>query len=349
VFTRRRDDPVQRPPPAGDELPRIAVEWLGHLLQDAFTGGSPPAFPLAHDSVPEQSSPEGEAALRIWRREWLSRWRRLQLPDQLSSFRGELEECRTAEDVHAVFAAFAASIVGAYVCLVFLPGEGEMLTPIPQDGAGSASHALWIRGMPVAEPVVLERPDLTSASGLDGVAPLFDDGPACALLVSPYAGGCAVLVERRRDRRFEPMDGELLNLLAGEAVAMIRRLDLLGRLGVGGVAPRERIETVLRQAHAGAALGLEMTVMRLGVETPLQHASDPEALMRHCASVIRRESRGSGPAVRIGECEFLLVLNGSVPAAETLLGRIREAFGEGARIQASIEPHHPLAPAALLG
>jgi hypothetical protein len=345
VPNRRRDDPRDHAPPAGAEasesaLPEMAVAWLRELLQDEF--GAPAAEAAALADAPAEDAADAEAR-RVWRREWLRHWRRLQLPEQLAAYRDALEEARTAEGIHAAFAQHAASIVGAYFCLVFTPGEGGVLAPLPLPDA-ETPRALWMREPRVARSEVVARPDLTPDSTFEGMAPLFEETRAVALLVTPYAGGTAVLVERRQEREFETLDHQLPELLAAEAGVALRRLVLLE--GIGGSdasapAPAERIERVRRHAHAGIALGLEITLVRVRMDEGPGAEEGLEALMRHCGSVIRREARGAGPALRVGERDFLVVLNGGTRAAEALVRRIQLGFGAGARLEASIQQPAP--------
>jgi hypothetical protein len=346
MFGKRRDDgPANGEPQnaqVGDpRLRTIAVEWLHELLREEFTGDASiaPGAAGAAGSVPSFAEMSDEEMLRVSRREWLSRWRRLQLPEQLAAYRDELDAAPTREAIHATFSRHATAIVGAYVCLVFLPTDDEMLAPVEVVPGPFPLPALRLPGSAVLGSAVVHRPDLTPGSPLEGVAPLFERERAAALLVTPYTGGCAVLVERREARVFGELDLQLLDLVSAEAGTALRRLAVAGSVAPAGTARGAggREETVLRHARAGAALGFPMTTARVRLHEPVPAAGDLEGLMRHCAATIRRESRGAGPALRTGEREFLLVLNGGVEAVRELLDRIRPAFGEGARLETSIE------------
>lgn len=294
LFRRRRDDPPRggQGDAAGDPpLPHVALSWLGELLHDAFAE-PPPTF---GDRAPDPAPDEEEDDPRVWRRAFLHRWRRLQLPEQLAAYHDGLGEAASAGDVHAVFAAHAA-----------------------------------------------------------GLEPLFAKTGATALLVGRYAEGAAILVERRAERRFEAVDQELLATMAAQAEAALRRVALAGpevAPGPGGV--NERVERVLRYARAGAALGLEVTRVRVRLRGAAGAGEACEGAMRRLGSLLRREARGAGPALRTGEREYLLVLVGRAETAGVLVERIRTAVSGVMPVEAVIEatPHEaaPLTPSSARG
>jgi hypothetical protein len=349
VFGRRRDDADPGPRDAADAhgtpLSGIAVGWLRTLLQDEFGDAAglarEPGAADAAESVPLDGLPD-EDRLRVWRREWVQRWRRLHLPEMIAAFRDALDEATSPPDVHAAFSEHATSIVGAYVCLLFLPDEEGRLAPLALPGAVPTPEGLWIGGSAPIRPAVVLRPDITDGSALAGLIPLFEEASASALLVTPYLAGSAVLVERRESREFGALDGALLDLLVAEAGTAFRRMAVMDTLGAGpalGTSQRERLEAVLRHGRAGAVLGLEVAFVRIRVEELPQRTNTGRdaAIMRHCAGVIRRAAGGAVPVLPTGDRDFLLVMNGSVEAAQALLERIRMSFGEGARLDLSVE------------
>jgi hypothetical protein len=347
VFGRRRDDPVlPTGTPEGAAPLDLAAEWLREILQDEFGEASgEERFPRTPATAARPGGDEFDRnSFLVWRREWLSRWRRLQLVEQLQSYRDALERADSAETVHAAFAEHAAAIIGAYVCLVFVRPDGEYFAPLPLPGA-PVPERLRIGPLGHGAAEVVLPSDLSVDSPLAGVAPLFEETSASSLLMARYGRGYAVLVERRSHREFETLDGEIFDLLAAEAATALHRVTLVKRLG-GGVAPdrpeRERGEEVLRHARAGIALGMEMTLVRVRLDLERRDVAAGEDLMRHCAAVLRREVRGAGPVLRTGDAELLLVLNGGVRAAGDMLDRARARFGEGARLEITLEDAPPV-------
>jgi hypothetical protein len=344
VFQRRRedlalDDDLSRRGGEGD-LSRLAVSWLQALLRAEFT--EDPGFPSP--GVPAAGEDEeADGSLAVWRREWLRRWRRLQLPEQLAAFTEALETAGSAEAVHAALAEHAASVVGAYACLVFLPaGGGDRLEPLPHARLWGRACEAWLGPAAARRDGLVARRDLEGRSPYAGAAPLFDHLRAVALAVAPYAGGAAVLVERRSEREFEPLDWELLGLLCAQAEAALRRVELLGSLAVtdartGGVG-RARVAEVLRHAWAGASLGHAMTLVAVRVETP-----GGEAAVRGCARVLRDEAAGGGPVLRHGPRDFLLALQGDSAAAAALVERARARLEGEARLDARVWQPDPAA------
>ena len=353
MFNRRREDrAVHERPPEHSALPHIAVSWLQDLLRSEFAddpraalvAGGPVALVAADPDDADQ-----EAMLAVWRREWLRRWRRLQLPEQLASFGEALDAAGRAEEVHALLSAHAREIVGAYVCLVFLPSEDGRLRPLP-DPRLVEDPRLWLGPATGRGTALLTADDVEAAPGLAGLAPLFDDMRAVALAFVPYGGGAAVLVERRREREFEAVDWELLRTLCAQAEAALHRVALLDGLRLSdpqtGGAARERVDQVLRHGWAGAALGHAVTLVLVRLGGGEDDEPLAESAVLHCAAVLRREANGAGPVLRHGSREFLLVLNAAPDAARALLERVRIQTGEGVRLRAGIAPHDPAAGSA---
>lgn len=356
VFNRRREDrAVHGVHPGHAALPHIAVSWLQDLLRTEFAGDPHPAptagVPVS-PSRAEADDGDQEAMLAVWRREWLRRWRRLQLPEQLASFSEALDAARRPAEVHALLSAHAREIVGAYVCLVFLPGGDGRLRPLPDPRLADDAQ-LWLAPATGRGTALLTPEDVQTGPGLAGLAPLFDDMGAVALAFAPYGGGAAVLVERRREREFEAVDWELLRTLCAQAEAALHRVALLDGLHLSdpqtGGATRERVDQVLRHGWAGAALGRAVTLVlvRLGAgESEEEGAPLAESAVLHCAAVLRREANGAGPVLRHGTREFLLVLNADPDAARALLERVRAQTGAGVSLRAGIAPHDPAAGSA---
>ncbi len=360
VFNRRREDrSLHEASPEQPTLPHIAVSWLQDLLRTEFAddpraplaGGVPVA--LAGADADEQNL---ETMLAVWRREWLRRWRRLQLPEQLASFAEAMDAAQRPEEVHGLLSSHARGIVGAYACLVFLPAGDGRLRPLP-DPRLADDGGVWL-GPPTGRATALLTPeDVQTGPELAGLASLFDDMGAVALAAAPYGGGTAVLVERRREREFEAVDWELLRTLCAQAEAALHRVALLEGLHLSdpqtGGAARERVDQVLRHGWAGAALGHTVTVMlvRLGAgenekgegeeDVPLA-----ESAVRECAAVLRREAHGAGPVLRHGAREFLLVLNADPDAARALLERVRAQTRGRMQLRAGIAPQDPAAGSA---
>lgn len=354
MFNRRREDrafedlsatgTTELPP-----IPQLAVSWLQDLLRTEFAD-APEAPQVAGPRAPAvRAAEEGEAdQLAVWRREWLRRWRRLQVPEQLAAFTEALEEVRHADEVHRALAAHARKIVGAHACLVFLPaGEGARLEPLAEPRLGDAVEGLWLPRSAAARTGLLSPGEAQPGAEHVGVARLFDDVRAVALAAAPYADGALVLVERRREREFRPLDWELLRALCSQAEAALHRVRLLGSLAVtdprtGGAAP-ERVEEVLRHGWAGAALGQRITFVVVRLEACADPGPLGEAAIRQCAAALRRQAAGAGPILRHRGNDFVLVLNEDREAAEALLERVRAETEGRCRLTAGIAPHDPAA------
>lgn len=348
MFNRRREDRVleEPSPTVPAELPRIAVSWLQDLLRSEFA--DVPGPPPATLGAPPVGDEDDAAQLAVWRREWLRRWRRLQLPEQFAAFCEALEGARRPEQVHDLLAEHARQVVGAYVCLLFLPGGDGRLRPLPDprvpDGA-----ALWL-AQPAGREMVLDAEEMAEAPELAGLTPLLAKVGAVALAVAPYAGGAAVLVERRRERRLEAMDRALLRALCAQAEAALHRVALLAEIDAAdpetGAAPAERVDRVLRHGWAGAALGHPITLLLVRVEPAEGGGAPGEPVVQHCAAVLRREANGGGPVLRYGARELLLVLHAGADATGALLERARRQMRGRAGLRAGVAAHDPAAGSA---
>lgn len=350
MFNRRREDRALEDasstgPAAG--LPHIAVSWLQDLLRTEFAEGLSTGAPVVLPAG-ARGDDDDQALLAVWRREWLRRWRRLQIPEQLAAFTESLEGARRPEEVHRLLAEHAREMVGAYVCLVFLPAADGRLRPLPDPRLPTAEE-LWLGPATGRDTVLLGPDDVRGGADLLGLAPLFEETRAVALAFAPYGGGAAVLVERRREREFQELDWDLLRAVCAQAEAALHRVGLMRGMGVAdpetGGAARERVDEVLRHGWAGAALGQAITLMLVRLEAEEEGAL-PEAAVLHCAAVLRREANGAGPVLRHGALDFLLVLHGDGDAARALLERARAQTRGRVQLRAGIAPHDPAAGSA---
>ena len=338
MFHRRREDValVDASAAAEPALPAIAVTWLQDLLRAEFADDP---FPTPAVAAPRDAEDEDAEALAVWRREWVRRWRRLQLPEQLAAYGEALEAARTPREVHGTLATHAAQIVGAYVALVFLPTAGGRLEPLPEPRLDI--DGLWLHPDAAQRTGVVAAAEAAPPSPFAGAAPLFTRARAVALFVAACGDGVVVLVERRAEREFEEVDGALLGLLCAQADAALRRVRLLDSLGavdapVPGAAGR--LEQVLRHAWAGGALGHPVTF----VAVRCGPADEAEA----CEGALRRELYGAGPVLRTGPREFAVVLHGDVPTARALLDRVRAHLAGRAPLHAGMVAHDPAAGSA---
>jgi GGDEF domain-containing protein len=325
------------------------VSWLQDLLRTEFAdAGLAAGAPVPLDAA-DAGEPSDAGQLAVWRREWLRRWRRLQLPEQLAAFNEALEPARLPEQVHRLLAEHASEIVGAYTCLVFLPGADGRLRPLP-DTRVEHAEGLWLDAHAERETALLGPGDVLQGARHAGLGPLFHDTRAVALAFAPYGGGAAVVVERRQEREFEAVDWQLLRALCSKAEAALHRVTLLGGLyapdpQTGGAA-RERVDQVLRHGWAGAALGHPITVVLVRLDTEGEDGTLAEPTVQHCAAILRREATGAGPVLRHGAREFLLVLHADPAAAGALVERVRARTGGRVQIRAGIAPHDPAAGSA---
>ncbi|HEX8696611.1 MAG TPA: GAF domain-containing protein [Longimicrobium sp.] len=320
MYLRREED---RLPPAGADLglAELAAAYLRETLRDFAPLGFPP--PRA-----EPAAVGGAGATDARRREWRRRWRRLRLGEQVAGFAGELAEARSSDAVLDALATHAPRIVGAHVCLLFLPapGGGPLRARREPRLEGSA-EGLELDGAGAAG--VLAPAD---AVRFPALAPLFAGAGAASLACAPFAGGAAVLVERRADRVYDEEDLELLRLLAGQAEAALERVRGLERVLARRLpAAREgeegagRAEAVLRLAESLARRGCAVAVAVVAVAGA---AGPPEGDELHGAAEALRAAAGEdGVALHLGAGEFLLVMPGKSEA---------EAFASMAEVRAHV-------------
>jgi len=312
------------------------MEWLQEMLRSDFAIEFPALD--AHPAPP--AGDDEEAIVATLRREWRRRWRRLQLPEQLSAYTDAVEAARTPAAVHQALAAHVTGIVGAYRTLILHPaGESGRL----EGEAAGGEPAPWLDAAAVPAFQVVRPDDVRPGARYAGLAPLFGPGRAVAVAVACCADGAVALVERRRERDFEDIDGELVQLLCTQADAALRRVRLLGAryaelTGAERSLPA-RADEVFRYAWVGATLGEPVTAAVLRVEV------EGEAEMRRCVDALRREVRGAGPLLRRGRDEFLLVLHCDEAAAGKLLKRVRGVVDAGVRIETTLTPQDPTAGA----
>lgn len=292
-----------------------------------------------------------------WRDEWLRRWRRFRLPEQLTSFSEELEGACTAGEVYTALTEHTARIVGAYVCLLFLPSPG----PFPLRAFRAPRVPRELERIEIPRSELLSRSGLLGAQeacggdrDLLGLVPLFaETGAACVAHVPFGEGGMLLLVERRRHRVFSDEDWSLLRMLCLQAEAALERVRLSAngtRMSLDpltGLLTTQQSRDVLQHAwsHAVAGRGLVVGLLHLP-ELPDVRATFgsgmADHLLRAAVSVLRREAAERGLVVRYGSDECLLLLPGSDRAtAAALMERVTLLLEDRVRVRVGIAPYEP--------
>jgi GGDEF domain-containing protein len=333
----------------------MAIDYLREVLGDR-DGAPPPETarePLGTE--PRGLTPPADPGGAARRREWSRRWTRLRLPDLLAAYSRELAAARTTDEIYSLVAAHAVRIVGAFTCLLFVPGEGEPPFRGPGDGRlNSAPGGLHI-------PHLRRRRRVTIADTRDpgarfaGLAPLFERDRAALLACAPFGErGAVVLVERRRDRVFGREDWELLSVLASLGHAALRRAEVMasipelgGACPVTGLAGRAQVGTALEHAWELVGEGEAMTVVVLSLEglTAAETrfgAAAAERLVRTVGDVVRECLPADGIALRYGPAEFVLTIPGATPAAAAaMVSQFRGRLAASVEVHAGIAGAHP--------
>lgn len=348
---------------AGRGLPRIALDYLREVLDrgapgaadqgaaawaDADAPRADPVLPWGSTAAP--ADPEEWAR----RREWSREWRRLRLPHALAELSRALAAASTADQVYAAVPEHAARIVGAWTCLLFVPGEGGG----PRTGPDRRlrTRADGLRMPPLRRRIrVVPRQAARAGGRFASLAPLFADDGAAALACVPFGrGGALVLVERRRDRAFDDEDWSLLALVAAQGQGALERVraaarvpGLAGMDPVTGLAGAAQLDRVLEHAwrvvsvHGRPLSVVLLSVDGLGGARTLAGQPAAERLLRGLGDALRETLPAEGMALRLGGEEVLLVLPGATPAqAAAVVTRLRAAFALPLRLHAGIAGDH---------
>ena len=359
---RRREDAVL--PSATDRLPgtaappdvpRAALGWLRELVRSDYT--SPPDFSRRSAPAPDADAGEAQDPAKIaWKREWMRRWKQIQLPDQMAGFCEKLARASTPTEVYTALTESAVGIVGAYTCLLF-PSEEEAVPLRALPNPRLRGDATRLSLLPSHS---LSRPGLLAANAqregpFAGLQPLFVEEGAASLAYSPFGqGGLLVLVERRRGRKFVPEDWYVLRALAAEAEAALERIRLRTQIErlqgadpLTGLASRPQMAGVIEHAWAAAEQGYPLTVLlvKTGGLAALAERFGPgvaEQLTCALSAILREEAQGLGPVVRFADNRFLLVLPHATAAeVERVLTRVRERLGPRSELRAGVARLQP--------
>jgi diguanylate cyclase (GGDEF)-like protein len=292
-----------------------------------------------------------------WERERKQIHRWLRLPDRLLAFAERLSRADTVPEVCRVLSEGTAEIVGAYEALLLLrekdaapPHAGTRLATRNGRMLTVRSHPrLWRPGIVTAAEA---RADV--GGPFSSLSHLFAETGAATIAYTPVGNeGILFLVERRRDRIFEPEDWNLLRNLASQADGTLRRVYSMEEIHqlsltdpLTGLANRRRLDVVMEHAWALARRGKPLAVILIDLDH-FKRLNDEQGhlagdrFLRLVAEVLQEAVRASDLVVRYGGDEFLVLLPGeSAQAAYAVIARVQDRLAGRVEFSAGIAQYH---------
>jgi diguanylate cyclase (GGDEF)-like protein len=290
-----------------------------------------------------------------WERERSRMWRWLKLPDQLQAFAERLNQ---ADNVPAVCRALCegiVDIVGAYDAVPLLRRDDSSPSFYSMEARLSATggYHLTIPSHPrVWRPGIVTATEAHADVGspFSNLSHLFADTGAAAVAHVPLGdAGVLLVVERRKERVFEPEDWSLLRSLASQAEGALRRVRSLDEVRtlsltdpLTGLANRRRLQVVIEHAWAAALRGKPLAVALIDLDHFKQINDDHghlagDRLLQLISGVLQEEVRGTDLVVRYGGDEFLVLMPGeSAKGAAALIGRVQTRLAGKVEFSAGI-------------
>jgi diguanylate cyclase (GGDEF)-like protein len=297
-----------------------------------------------------------------WERERARMWRWLKLPDKLQEYAEKLNEATSVPEVCNALCEAIVGVVGAYDVVPLLReassasfysldsrlrSEGGYHLTIP-------SHPrVWRPGVVTADQA---RGDV--GSPFSNLSHLFADTGAATVAHVPLGdAGVLLVVERRRERVFEPEDWSLLGSLSSQAEGALRRVRSLEEVHtlsltdpLTGLANRRRLEVVIEHAWAAAERGKPLAVIMIDLDN-FKTINDEhghlagDRLLQLIASTLQEEVRGTDLVVRYGGDEFLVLLPGeNARGATTLISRVQTRLAGKVEFSAGIAEYRADVP-----
>ena len=336
-------------------------ESEGHVLlldlegEDAIliAGAAVRRLPRGRD--PDDLLRRAQVGAAGWERERARMWRWLKLPDQLQAFSERLNQ---AESVHAVCHALCegiVDIVGAYDAVPLLRQDDRPNTfySIEAQLSAASGYHISIPSHPrVWRPGIVTAGDADAAVGspFSNLSHLFADTGASAVAHVPLGDvGVLLVVERRRERVFEPEDWSLLRNLASQAEGALRRVRSLEEVRtlsltdpLTGLANRRRLQVVIEHAWAAALRGKPLALAIIDLDHFKRVNDDHghlagDRLLQLIAAVLQEEVRGTDLVVRYGGDEFLVLMPGETArGAAALISRVQTRLAGRVEFSAGI-------------
>jgi diguanylate cyclase (GGDEF)-like protein len=294
-----------------------------------------------------------------WERERARMWRWLKLPDQLQVFAEKLNQADSVPEVCRALCEAIVGIVGAYDAVPLLrEEESSSIYSVDSRLSSGAGYHLTIASHPrVWRPGVVTAAEARADVGspFSNLAHLFADTGAASVAHVPLGdAGVLLVVERRRERIFEPEDWSLLGSLTSQAEGALRRVRSLEEVRtlsltdpLTGLANRRRLHVVIEHAWAAALRGKPLSIVMIDLDH-FKTLNDEhghlagDRLLQLISAVLQEEVRGTDLVVRYGGDEFLVLLPGETArGASTLISRVQTRLAGKVEFSAGIAEYRP--------